>query len=114
MFIVSEGAQGAPDTWQVEHLGPGESSVGSRGDGQAGRRVALRLDTDAVPRTAGAGGLGEVTYNPAWKLCGLESLPSGPCACACPPRPGLGARCGPRGGRAQSEGAGKGEARQRA
>lgn len=45
--------------------------------------------------------------------CGLESLPSGLCACACPPRPGLGARCGRMGGRAQSEGARKREARPR-
>lgn len=73
----------------------------------------LRLDTGAVPRTAQAEGLGEATYNPARELCGLESLPSGLCACACPPRPGLGSRCGRRGGRARSEGARKGEARPR-
>lgn len=28
-FILSEGAQGAPDSLQVEHLGPGESPEGS-------------------------------------------------------------------------------------
>ena len=62
---MSEGAQGAPDTRQVEHLGPGESPVGSRGDRQAGRRVALRLDTVPCPELPGQGAWGR---SPAIRL----------------------------------------------
>lgn len=111
---MSEGTQGAPDTRQVEHLGPGESPVGSRGDRQAGRRVALRLDTVPCPELPGQGAWGRSPTVRLGNCAGWKAFPRARVLARVPRPPGLGARCSPRGGRAQSEGAGKGEARQRA